>query len=33
MSELIAGKILKNPKYMQLVKQRDTLREYQQLYA
>jgi uncharacterized membrane protein (DUF485 family) len=25
MSELIAGKILKNPKYMQLVKQRDTL--------
>lgn len=25
MSELIAGKILKNPKYMQLVRQRDTL--------
>jgi uncharacterized membrane protein (DUF485 family) len=25
MSELIAGKILKNPKYLQLVKQRDTL--------
>jgi len=24
MSELIAGKILKNPKYLQLVKQRDT---------
>ena len=24
MSELIAGKILKNPKYMQLVRQRDT---------
>jgi uncharacterized membrane protein (DUF485 family) len=25
MSELIAGKILKNPKYMQLVRQRDML--------
>jgi len=25
MSELITGKILKNPKYLQLVKQRDTL--------
>ncbi len=25
MSELIAGKILKNPKYLQLVRQRDTL--------